>query len=96
MGELCFDASSAHFIHARTRVRPQGIKLIIQLLRTVPIVGVNELHPAHHRAFDAGVVQTVPFASFYGSVGGNVIFWCRPQRWTQTGGGWQSVRGGQG
>ena len=59
----------------------------------VPIVGINELHPAHHKVVDAGVVQTIPYACCYGSVGGNVLFWRRSQRWTRTGGGSQGRAG---
>ena len=67
----------------RTRARVsarQGINKIVQLLSTVPLVGINELHTAHQKDFDAGVVKQIPQACCYGSVGGNVLFWRRPQR----------------
>ena len=81
-------------LHARSRVLLQGINLISRLLEVVPIVGINELHPAHQKTYDDGVRKKLPDAWCYGSLGGNALFWRRPQRGAGTGGG-RAVRGGQ-
>ena len=51
--ELCFDANSACTARARVSAR-QAVDTIVGLLRAVPIVGINELHPAHQKTYDDG------------------------------------------
>ena len=87
LGESCFDANSA--CTARARVRRQGIEMIVQLLHAVPIVGINELHPAHLQTYEDGVRKELSDSCCYGSLGGNALFWRRPQRGTGTDGGGQ-------
>ena len=77
----------------RARVRRQGIEGIVRLLRTVPIVGVNELAPVHQKTFDDGVRAKLPEAVCYSSQEGNALFWRRPQCGTGTGGGGQEGAG---
>ena len=78
-GELGFDASSAHVARARVSAR-QGIDMVLQMLRLVPIVGVNELHSAWHARFDAAIGEQLPHVSCYGSCKGDALFWRRAQR----------------
>ena len=65
--------------------------MVVRMLRTVPIVGINELHPAHQKTYEDGVRKELKDACCYGSFGGNALFWRRPQRGTGTGGGGQQA-----
>ena len=49
------------------------------LLRRACIVGINEIHPAHQNLWDATVTSKVPNTACYGSISGNMLFWCLPQ-----------------
>ena len=85
----CASTPTLHVPHARACVRRQGIQTIVRLLRTVPIVGINEFHPAHASTYEDGVRKELPDALCFGSLGCSALFWRRPQRGTGTGGGGQ-------
>ena len=94
--ELCFDANlSKNFIlqnsvvscastptlhapHARACV--QAIRTVVELMRVVQILGINNLHPAHQKTYDEEVRKELPDAMCFGSTGKNALLWRRPQR----------------
>ena len=51
----------------------------VKLLRRAQIVGLNEVHTAHHSDFDNVVTSQLSNISHYGSVSGDMLFWCPPQ-----------------
>ena len=49
------------------------------LLRRASVLGINEIHPKHQDKWNIFVTSRVPNTASYGSVSGDMIFWCLPQ-----------------
>ena len=73
LGMPCFDSFRNH---------PQKVQQALSdtsmLLRRASIVGINEIHPEHQDLWDTTVTSKVPNSASYGSISGNMLFWCLP------------------
>ena len=74
LGMPCEDSFSK-----QPRKVQQGLDDSTMLLRRACIVGINEIHPAHQDLWDTTVTSNVPNTTCYGSISGNMLFWCLPQ-----------------
>ena len=53
---------------------------IVELLKHVDIVGLNEVHPAHFASVDRAVTAQLSMVAGHGCTSGNMLFWRPPQR----------------
>ena len=56
----------------------QALEDVAMLLRRACVVGLNDVHPNHQDTFDGHVSKVVENSACYGSVSGNMLFWCLP------------------